>query len=93
MKATGEGYVVTSTIEHPATVEPCTWLERHRHRVARIGVDEGGRARIDEAREAIDYPTSLVTVMHSNNETGVLQPVAELVQAVITVTRKRFSTQ
>jgi cysteine desulfurase len=46
--------------------------------VTRIGVDREGRARIQEAREAIHGHTALVTVMHSNNETGVLQPVAEL---------------
>ena len=70
--------VVTTSIEHPATARPCDWLERHGYRVARIGVDRDGRARVDAAREAIDRETALVTVMHSNNETGVLQPVAEL---------------
>jgi cysteine desulfurase len=53
-------------------------LEEHGRSVTRIGVDADGRARVDEAREAIDDHTALVTVMHSNNETGVLQPVAEL---------------
>ena len=70
--------VVTTSIEHPATARPCDWLERHRYRVTRIGVDREGRARVDAARKAIDGDTALVTVMHSNNETGVLQPVAEL---------------
>jgi cysteine desulfurase len=71
-------HVVTSSIEHPAIARPCDWLERHGYRVTRIGVDREGRARIQEAREAIHGHTALVTVMHSNNETGVLQPVAEL---------------
>lgn len=70
--------VVTTTVEHPATSEPCAWLERHGWRVMRVGVDGGGRARLDEAERAIGPGTRLVTVMHSNNETGVLQPVAEL---------------
>ena len=72
------GHLVTTAIEHPATAQPCAWLERHRFRVTRIGVDGAGRARLDEARAVIDGDTALVTVMHSNNETGVLQPVAEL---------------
>lgn len=71
--------IVTTGIEHPATVGPCRWLERHGRSVTRVGVDSDGRARVDEAREAINTDTALVTVMHSNNETGVLQPVAELV--------------
>jgi len=70
--------IVTTVIEHPATSRPCGWLERHGHVVERLSVDADGRARLDQARSAIDDQTALVTVMHSNNETGVLQPVAEL---------------
>ncbi len=73
-------HVVTTVVEHPATAHPCGWLERHGRRVTRIRVDSDGRARIEEARDAIDGDTALVTVMHSNNETGVLQPIAELVE-------------
>jgi len=73
-------HVVTTAIEHPATARPCAWLERHGARVTRVGVDADGRARLDEARAAIDAETALVTVMHSNNETGVLQPVVELAE-------------
>jgi cysteine desulfurase len=72
--------VVTTVIEHPATAQPCAWLERHGWRVTRVGVDREGRARVEEARAAIDTTTALVTVMHSNNETGVLQPVTELAE-------------
>lgn len=73
-----KSHVVTTVIEHPATARPCAWLEKHERSVTRIGVDADGRARVDAAREAIDGDTALVTVMHSNNETGVLQPVEEL---------------
>jgi len=76
----GRRRVVTTVIEHPATARPCTWLESRGRAVVRLGVDTGGRARVDEAKESIDADTALVTVMHSNNETGVLQPVAELVR-------------
>ncbi|HET6984203.1 MAG TPA: aminotransferase class V-fold PLP-dependent enzyme, partial [Myxococcaceae bacterium] len=72
--------LVTTTIEHPATARPSSWLEKHGRRVVRLGADAEGRARLDEARAVIDRNTALVTVMHSNNETGVLQPVAELVR-------------
>ena len=73
-----KSHVVTTVIEHPATARPCAWLESHERRVTRIGVDADGRARVDAAREAIDGDTALVTVMHSNNETGALQPVEDL---------------
>ena len=70
--------VVTTIIEHPATSRPCAWLERHHWRLARLGVDASGRTLLAPARDAIDEGTALVTVMHSNNETGVLQPIPEL---------------
>jgi cysteine desulfurase len=70
--------IVTTVIEHPATAEPCTWLERHGFQVTRLGVDEHGRVRVADARVAIDEGTGLVTLMHANNETGVLQPVGEI---------------
>jgi cysteine desulfurase len=76
--AKSPGHVVTTVIEHPATERPCAWLEQHGWRVTRVGVDDSGRARLEEARAAIGEKTALVTVMHSNNETGALQPVAEL---------------
>lgn len=73
-----KNHILTTVIEHPATSRPCTWLEQHGRSVTRIGVDTGGRARLEQAIGAIDTETALVTVMHSNNETGVLQPVVEL---------------
>jgi cysteine desulfurase len=73
-----KSHVVTTVIEHPATARPCAWLEKHERSVTRIGVDADGRARVDAAEAAIDADTALVTVMHSNNETGVLQPVEAL---------------
>lgn len=71
-------HVVTTAIEHPATEGPCAWLERHGVRITRLGVDNVGRAHVEDAQRTIDTDTALVTVMHSNNETGVLQPIAEI---------------
>jgi cysteine desulfurase len=79
MEAAGEGgRVVTSVVEHPATEQPCAWLERQGTHVVRLGVDVHGRVRLDEAERAITADTALVTVMHANNETGVLQPIEAL---------------
>ena len=74
-------HVATSLIEHPAIVAPCAWLERHGWRITRAGVDAHGRVRLEDLVAAIDTQTALVTVMHSNNETGVLQPLAALASA------------
>jgi cysteine desulfurase len=74
-------HVVTSGIEHPAIAAPCAWLERHGWRVTRAGVDEEGRVRLQEVVAAVSADTALVTIMHANNETGVLQPVGEVASA------------
>jgi cysteine desulfurase len=67
--------VVTSVIEHPATARPCDRLEALGHAVVRAGVDALGVVRLDEVAATISGETALVTVMHSHNETGVLQPI------------------
>lgn len=77
---TDSAAIVTSTIEHPATLAPCELLALHGWRVRKVPVDHEGRILIDEARRTIAVErVRLVTVMHSNNETGVLQPVEEIV--------------
>ena len=67
--------VVTTAVEHPATARPVDWLERHGWDVFRAGVDASGRVLLDELNMAVTTATALVTIMHSNNETGVLQPI------------------
>ncbi len=71
-------HVVTSVIEHPATAEPCRELEKHGGRVTWLPVDGEGRVRVSEVVAALRSDTALVTLMHSNNETGVLHPIAEV---------------
>lgn len=75
----GRSHIVTSVIEHPATSQPCYWLETRGSRLSRTGVDADGRIRMEEATASIGDDTALVTVMHSNNETGTLQPIGDLV--------------
>ena len=71
-------HVVSCVIEHPATTEPCRALEASGGRVTWLPVDGTGRIRLPEAVAALREDTALVTLMHANNETGVLQPIAEL---------------
>jgi cysteine desulfurase len=75
------GQVVTSIIEHPATSAPCSWLERHGWRVSRLQAGRDGRVGLEQLTDRIGAETTLVTVMHSNNETGVLQPIAAIATA------------
>ncbi|MFE8596255.1 cysteine desulfurase family protein [Archangium violaceum] len=71
-------HVVTCVTEHPATVEPCRQWEKQGGQVTWLPVDGEGRIRVSEAVAALRSDTALVTLMHANNETGVLQPIAEV---------------
>jgi cysteine desulfurase len=71
-------HLVTSLVEHPATAVPCRDLERQGWRVSWAGVDETGRVRAGAALAALDDDCALVTILHANNETGTLQPIAEV---------------
>lgn len=71
--------VVTSVIEHPAVAHPCDHLEEVGWQITRIEVDGQGQFDLNELEEVPD-DTALITLMHSNNETGVLQPIAEAVE-------------
>jgi cysteine desulfurase len=77
----GADELVTTTVEHPAILEPAAFLERLGARVTRVPVDRHGRADADAVRRAITPRTFLVSVMHANNEVGTLQPIAEIAAA------------
>jgi cysteine desulfurase len=71
-------HIVTSAVEHPATFQPCEFLRKLGCSVSILPVDESGRVNPDDARRAIRKETVLITIMHSNNEVGTLQPIREI---------------
>lgn len=77
----GRGHVITSVVEHAATALPCRKLEAQGWEVTWLPVGEDGRVRVEQAEAALRADTALVTLMHANNETGVLHPVAEVARA------------
>ncbi len=77
-EASPRRHIITTAVEHPATLAVCASLEARGRRVTRVAVDGHGRARVDALAAALDDDTALVTVTHANNETGTLQPVAEV---------------
>jgi cysteine desulfurase len=70
--------LVTTAVEHKAVLAPAHALEREGFELVVLPVDGKGRVDLDTARAAIDHHTLLVSVQAANNETGTLQPVAEL---------------
>jgi cysteine desulfurase len=72
------GQIITSAIEHPAVLAPCHWLASQGFEITVLPVDGQGRVDPDEVHRALTPRTILVSVMHANNETGAVQPVAEI---------------
>jgi len=75
-------HLVTSVVEHPAVAATCAYLEGRGWEVTRIGVDRDGRIRLDELVRVVRPETTLISIMHANNETGVLQPIEELRETI-----------
>lgn len=71
-------HLITTKSEHPAVLNPCRFLERCGYEVTYLAVDEFGLVSLRDLEEAITDRTILVTIMHSNNETGTIQPIEEI---------------
>ena len=71
-------HVITTEIEHPAVLGACSQLAREGVAVTFLPVGKSGAVDPDDVRAAIYSDTVLVSVMHANNETGVLQPLREI---------------
>ena len=71
-------HIITTAVEHPAVLEVCKDLERSGYEVTWLGVDRSGQLDLREFVQALRPDTLLVSIMHANNETGVVFPIARL---------------
>ncbi|NLM45731.1 MAG: cysteine desulfurase [Firmicutes bacterium] len=71
-------HLITTQVEHPSVLYACRALEEEGFSVTYLPVDGTGRVRLDALEEALQEDTLLVSVMHVNNETGTVMPVAEI---------------
>ncbi len=71
-------HIITTRIEHPAIINPCEFLKMQDIIITYVGVDREGRVSPDDIEKAITSETLLISVMHANNETGVIQPIEEI---------------
>ena len=74
--------IITTRVEHHATLAPCHYLENRGHPVVELGVDSQGALDMDELRDALAYRNAVVSIMWANNETGVLFPIQEIAETV-----------
>jgi cysteine desulfurase len=81
-EAARKTHIVTTRIEHHAVLDPVAELEKRGFAVTRIAPDENGAVTAEAISEAVRADTLLISVMHVNNETGVIQPVDEIAEAL-----------
>jgi cysteine desulfurase len=75
-------HIITSKIEHPAILNTVRFLETEGFKVDYLDVDETGVVKLDDLKAKLSKETILVSVMHTNNEVGSLQPVEEIAKIV-----------
>lgn len=75
-----EDRILTSTVEHPAVLEPCQFLSKQGIQVTMVPVDEYGQVDPAELKRQISPDTVLVSIMHANNEVGTIQPFPEIAE-------------
>lgn len=77
-RETGKNHFITSSIEHKAVIEPMKYLEKRGYVVDFIDPDHSGRISVEKVIEKITDKTAMVSIMHVNSETGIIQPVQEI---------------
>lgn len=75
-------HIITSSIEHLAVASTCKYLETQGFKVTFLPVDKYGVVDLDALRDSITSKTILVSIMHSNNEVGTIQPISEIAKIV-----------
>ncbi|MCC6547651.1 IscS subfamily cysteine desulfurase [Candidatus Sumerlaeota bacterium] len=78
MYAEKGNHIITCVTEHKAVIDPCKKLERQGFNVTWLPVQKNGLIDLNQLKDALTDKTILVTIMHANNEIGVLQPIDEI---------------
>lgn len=81
--AEGKRHILSTMIEHKAVLEPLEEMERRGFEVQLLSPNRGGWVEAERVSEALRPDTLLVSIMHANNETGVIQPLEEIADALI----------
>ncbi len=75
-------HLITTNVEHPAVYELAKDLERNGYEITLLEVDENGEINIKDLIDALRPQTAVVSIMHANNETGVIFPIQKISRVV-----------
>jgi len=81
-KASGRRHIVSTRIEHKAILEPLAVLEKRGFEITLVGSGREGRVEAESVLAALRPDTLLLSVMHVNNETGIIQPIGEIADGI-----------
>jgi len=71
-------HIITTSIEHHAVLEACKWLEKQGFEITYLPVDKDGFINLIQLENSIRDDTILVSIMHANNEIGIIEPIEEI---------------
>ena len=75
-------HIITTSIEHPAILDTCAFMEKQGYEVTYLPVDNTGRVKIEDLKNALRKDTVIVSIMHVNNEIGSVMPLEEIGKTV-----------
>ncbi len=75
-------HIITTSVEHPAVLESCAYLQKEGFEITHLPVDETGTVRLQDLKAALRDDTILVSMMFVNNEIGSVMPIAEAGQMI-----------
>lgn len=75
-------HIITSAVEHPAILGLCGHLQKRGYQVTYLQIDETGQIDLEELRATITDNTAIVSIMHANNESGIVFPIHDIAEIV-----------
>lgn len=85
-----ELHIITSSIEHPAILETCQYMEKVGYQVSYLPITPKGLVKIESVEKAVRPETGLISIMYVNNEIGTIQPIAEIGKLLKKINQERL---
>ncbi|MDR0890776.1 MAG: cysteine desulfurase [Endomicrobium sp.] len=89
-KAYGDyGHIITSPIEHYSVLSPCNYLKNRNYQITYIDVNQSGIVSPTDLINSLQENTILISIMHANNEIGVIQPIEDIASKLYKINQTR----